>query len=109
VEPFAAAVVAARGDAGGLIAVDEELRQPLEWYLRDESVAFGEPGEGVSVYVAQPGATVEGFAPQERVWRLDEGWFPPSAEIVKIWRWLLYRTPFSTLSSRDAQIYLPES
>lgn len=109
IESFAAMVVAARGESGGQIVIDPDLREPLGWYLRDEEVAFGAPGPDAAVYVAPPDTSIEGFSAQGSAWRIADAWFPPKVDLLKIWRWLLYRTQFGNLESTNAQIFLPES
>jgi hypothetical protein len=106
-EAFAGTVARAGAGGSGLIVVDPSLRRPLEWYLRGEPIAFGDPSPEASVYVAPASATPAGFASQGEPWRLLEGWYPTERSTLKSWRWLLYRTPFGNLSSTDAAIFLP--
>lgn len=108
-EPFASRAVRLAAEGDGVIVVDPELREPLAWYLRDEGVAFGDPipGMGVAVYVGAPDARPVGFMPEGASWRISEGWYPEGPELAEVWRWLLYRRPFGSLSSTEATIFLP--
>lgn len=107
VEAFADTVAQARSDGDGLIVIEPSLRQPLEWYLRDERVAFADPSADATVYVAAENTTTTSFIAQGEPWRLAEGWYPAERSILKSWRWLLYRTPFGNLSDTEAAIFLP--
>jgi predicted membrane-bound mannosyltransferase len=107
VESFADTVAQIGPEGDRLIVIDPNLRQPLEWYLRDERIAFADPSTEAAVYVAPASATPAGFAAQGERRRLTEGWYPTERSILKSWRWLLYRTPFGNLSSTDAAIFLP--
>lgn len=108
VEGLPAAVAQARGEGEGIVVIDPALREPLAWYLRDQPIAFGDPGPGTAVYIGPPEAAREGFAPQSPRWTVARGWNPPGLPIVPMWGWLLFRETFGNLSTIEAQLYLPQ-
>ena len=92
----------------GEIVVDGSLLDELGWTLRDSDVVFGDALTGSGALVLPAGETPSGFAPLGDVWRIAEGWYPESILRPRsMWRWLLYRQPYSALKSIDVMIYVP--
>lgn len=90
---------------GQQLVVDSDLAEPLLWYLRDQPVAFGDPDESTQVFVTA-GSPPEGFTARSGPWDVSEGWYPPRIDLLKMWHWLLYRTPFGNLLGTDATVYV---
>jgi hypothetical protein len=91
----------------GPILVDPSLGQPLAWYLRDLPVTFAGPSEEASAVVVAADEEVEGFTPLGEEWRLGQGWYPADIELLRLWRWLVYRESYGNLDIVDAQILVP--
>jgi 4-amino-4-deoxy-L-arabinose transferase-like glycosyltransferase len=100
-----AEVVATRA---GPVIVDPSLREPLAWPLRDLAVTFAVQTEDAAAVVVPAGREVEGFTPLGEPWRVGEGWYPPDLDLLRLWRWLVYREAYGNLDSVDAQILVPE-
>ena len=98
----------AKGDRPGTVVVDPALAEPMEWYLRDLEAKAGSPGPEAAVFVGRPGAAPPGFAAQGPPWPAAEGWYPSERDLLKLWRWLIYRTAFGNLSSIEAQVFTPQ-
>ncbi len=91
----------------GPILVDPSLRQPLAWYLRDLPVTFASPSDEASAVVVAADEEVEGFTPLGKEWRLGQGWYPADLEMLRLWRWLIYRESYGNLDPMNAQILVP--
>ncbi len=89
------------------VMVDPSLRGPLAWHLRDLDVTFAGSAEDAGAVVVPGGREVEGFTPLGEPWRLGEGWYPDDADLLGLWRWLVYREPYGNLEDVDAQILVP--
>jgi len=94
-------------ERGGTIVVDADLSDELGWTLRDSPVVFGGPTDRASAVVSRPDANPAGFVARDEVWRVAEGWYP--GEVLaprRLWRWLLYREPYSDVSAVDVRIFV---
>lgn len=89
------------------VAVDPALREPLAWYLRDLPVSFSPVSDQAGAAIVPAGREVEGFTELGGPWRLAEGWYPVDLQWRPLWRWLLYREPYSEETIVDAQILVP--
>jgi len=101
-------VARAKGDRPGPVVVDPALAEPMEWYLRDLEAKAGSPGPEAAVFVSRPGPAPTGFVAQGSSWPVAEGWYPSERDLLKLWRWLIYRTAFGNLSSIEAQVFTPQ-
>ena len=94
-------------ERGGTIVVDADLADELAWTLRDSQVVFGGPTNRASAVVSRPDANPAGFVAREDIWRVAEGWYPDEVLAPRrIWRWLLYREPYSDVNAVDVRIFV---
>jgi uncharacterized protein (TIGR03663 family) len=94
-------------ERGGTIVVDSDLSDELGWTLRDSPVVFGGPTNRASAVVSRPNANPAGFVAREEVWRVAEGWYPDEVLAPRrMWRWLLYREPYSDVNALDVRIFV---
>lgn len=89
------------------IVVDPALRVPLAWYLRDLPVSLSPVGDQAGAAIVPAGRAVEGFTELGDPWRLAEGWYAVDLQGRPLWRWLLYREPYSEETIVGAQILVP--
>jgi uncharacterized membrane protein len=98
--------LAAMGGEQGAVAADMSFLPALGWYLRDV------PG---LVFVSAPPAEAKAFlgvagqpAPAgyriDRTWPIAQGWVPRTVDPLDWWRWLVYREPFGSLTSTEADL-----
>ena len=98
--------LAAHGGEQGAVAADMSFLPALGWYLRDV------PG---LVFVSAPPAEAKAFlgvagqpAPAgyriDRTWPIAQGWVPRTVDPLDWWRWLVYREPFGSLTSTEADL-----
>jgi uncharacterized membrane protein len=98
--------LAAMGGEEGAVAADMSFLPALGWYLRDV------PG---LVFVSAPPAEAKAFlgvagqpAPAgyriDRTWPIAQGWVPRTVDPLDWWRWLVYREPFGSLTSTEADL-----
>jgi len=98
--------LAAMGGEQGAVAADMSFLPALGWYLRDV------PG---LVFVSAPPAEAKAFlgvagqpAPAgyriDRTWPIAQGWVPRTVDSLDWWRWLVYREPFGSLTSTEADL-----
>ena len=94
-------------ERGGKIVVDADLSDELGWTLRDSPVVFGGPTNRASAVVSRPDANPAGFVAREETWRVAEGWYPDEVLAPRrMWRWLLYRKPYSDVNALDVRIFV---
>ncbi len=107
IESFRAEVARAGEERGLPVAVDPKLRDALGWPLRDSPAGFGDPQAGSAIVTAASREPRPGFVPLGGPWRVADGWFPRSFDILPAWRWLAQREPYGNLSTIDVQILVP--
>jgi 4-amino-4-deoxy-L-arabinose transferase-like glycosyltransferase len=107
-EQFHETVAEVTATRSGPVLVDPSLREPLAWQLRDVPLTFGVPAEDAGAIIVPAGREVDGFTPLGEPWRVGEGWYPPDLDLLRLWRWLVYREPYGNLDRVDAQILVPE-
>jgi len=94
-------------ERGGTIVVDADLSDELGWTLRDSPVVFGGPTDRASAVVSRPDANPAGFVARDETWRMAEGWYPDEVLAPRrLWRWLLYREPYSDVNAVDVRIFV---
>jgi len=94
-------------ERGGTIVVNADLADELGWTLRDSKVVFGGPTNRASAVVSRPEAKPAGFVAREEVWRVAEGWYPDEVLAPRrMWRWFLYREPYSDVDPVDVRIFV---
>ena len=94
-------------ERGGTIVVDADLSDELGWTLRDSPVVFGGPTNHASAVISRPDANPAGFVAKEEIWRVAEGWYPDDVLAPRrMWRWLLYREPYSDVNALDVRIFV---
>ncbi len=110
VEPFRETLGQLAASRTAPLLIDPELAEPLAWYLRDMAVTFDAPSAEAGLVVVRGGTDVEGFTPTGGEWLLGEGWYPTDIDPLPLWRWLVYREAYGTLTSMttvEAQILVP--
>jgi 4-amino-4-deoxy-L-arabinose transferase-like glycosyltransferase len=94
-------------ERGGNVVVDSDLMDELGWPLRDSPVTFGGPTDRASAVVSRPDANPAGFVARDEIWRVAEGWYPDEVLAPRrMWRWLLYREPYSNVDAVDVRIFV---
>ena len=70
-------------------------------------MVFGGPTDRASAVVSRPDANPAGFVAREEIWRVAEGWYPDDVLAPRrMWRWLLYREPYSDVNGLDVRIFV---
>jgi hypothetical protein len=94
-------------ERGGNVVVDADLIDELGWPLRDSPVTFGGPTDRASAVLSRPDANPAGFVGRDEIWRVAEGWYPDDVlGPRRMWRWLLYREPYSDFETDDVRIFV---
>lgn len=88
------------------VAVDEELRYPFRWYLRDYSrVAYG-PYDGRPLAVIRgEGSPAPAGDYRYKTYVLSTMAFVPGPDFGALWRWLYYREPAWALERESVRLY----
>lgn len=96
-------VAAERGD----IAVDPTLSPSLAWHLRDSPVTFDAPMEGAAAVLAPAARPPSGFMRLGRSWILARRWEPSDLDALRLWRWLVQRSPYGEDVVLKVAIFIP--
>jgi uncharacterized protein (TIGR03663 family) len=98
--------LAAMGGAEGAVAADMSFLPALGWYLRDVPglvFTFSPPAEA-NAYLAVPGQPAPSGYRIDRRWPIAQGWVPHTIDGLDWWRWLVYREPYGSLTSTEAEL-----
>ena len=98
--------LAAMGGAEGAVATDMSFLPALGWYLRDVPglvFTFSPPAEA-NAYLAVPGQPAPSGYRIDRRWPIAQGWVPHTIDGLDWWRWLVYREPYGSLTSTEAEL-----
>jgi 4-amino-4-deoxy-L-arabinose transferase-like glycosyltransferase len=94
----------------GAVAADVTFLPALGWYLRDVPglvFTFSPPTEA-KAYLAVPGQPAPVGYRIERTWPIAQGWVPDAIDGLDWWRWLVYREPYGSLTSTEADLLVKE-
>lgn len=96
--------------ANGVVAIDPSLANAIGWYLRDHErvvVARTPPQQAEVLVWPTAGETQSDYRVLE-AWRVGERWYPPSVDLLRGWRWFVYRQPFGPVSQIEAVLMVKE-
>jgi len=102
--------LASVGGAQGTVAADMSFLPALGWYLRDVPglvFTFSPPTEA-KAYLAVAGKPAPDGYRVDRTWPIAQGWVPRTIDGLDWWRWLVYREPYGSLTSTEADLLVKE-
>jgi hypothetical protein len=107
-EPFVETLAALAEERGGPVIVDASLRDKLGWTLRDTTYTFGGSLDEASIFVGLAGEAPDGFRAVADEWLIADGWYPQEIRNpLRMWDWMMFRTPYGDTSSTTVQIFVP--
>ena len=100
--------LAAMGGEQGAVAADMSFLPTLGWYLRDVPglVFASSPPTAAKAFLAVPDQPVPAGYQVDRRWPIAQGWVPHTVDPLDWWRWLVYREPYGSLTSIEADLLI---
>lgn len=98
--------LAAMSGGQGTVAADMSFLPTLGWYLRDvPGLLFTtSPPAEATAFLAVPGQPAPAGYRVDRRWPIAQGWVPYTIDPLDWWRWLVYREPYGSLTSTEADL-----
>jgi len=88
--------------------VDPALVSSLGWYLRGyQNVVWAKMPTPDTVALLRSGDDANQELPgfTKSAWGLEQQWMPPSFNLEKLWRWLIYRETFGGVKRSFYTVY----